>query len=114
MRPLQCGAAGWLPTEGRLSGVVRGHRLGCLRCQAAAARGRLLTRELALLADDIAAAPSWLASSVMARLGPQDASDPRRRVVVRVVARYSAAAATAAAVAVGVAGVARWRSRLPA
>ena len=114
MRPLQCVVAGWLPVEGRLNRIVRGHRLGCLRCQAGAARGRLLTRELVLLGDDMVSAPPWLAASVMARLGPQDAADPRRQLVVRAVARYTAAAATAVTAVAVVAGLARWRSRLPA
>jgi hypothetical protein len=114
MRPLRCMAAGWLPTDGRSGEVFRGHRLGCLRCQAAAARGRSLSRELAMLVDDVIAAPSWLAPSVMARLGSQDAADPRRRLVVRAVGRYAAAAATAITAAAAVAVVTRWRSRLPA
>jgi pimeloyl-ACP methyl ester carboxylesterase len=114
MRSLHCVLSGRLPVEGPLSRMVRGHRLGCLHCQAVAARGRSLTRELVLLGDDMVSAPPWLAASVMARLSPQDAADPRRQLVVRAVARYTAAAATAVTAVAVVAGLARWRSRLPA
>jgi hypothetical protein len=72
----------------------------------------MVHRELAALEGEVVPAPRQLASSVVTRLGTQDAIDPRRPLAARLAARYAAAigvgAATAAAV---ITGVVRRKSR---
>ena len=88
------------------------HRDACLRCQAAVARERGIGRELAVLSQEVLPAPATLVPRVMARIGVQDASDPRRPLVARLAARYAAAAGVAVATGVAVFGGAlRRRSR---
>jgi anti-sigma factor RsiW len=110
MRDARCLLASWLP--GQRFAALAAHRESCLRCQAAAARDRSLQRALRGLAAELMPAPAGLHSAVMARLGRQDAADPRRNLAARAAARYTAAAglATAAAVALA-AGLARRHSR---
>jgi len=110
MRGPICAAAALLPGVGE--GRLAGHRESCLRCRAHDARRRSLARELAALGAEVAPAPDTLQAAVMARLGPQDAVDPRRALAARAVARHAAAAAVAVAVlAVLLAGLARRHSR---
>jgi hypothetical protein len=110
MRSARCLLASRVPGE-RFAGLVA-HRESCLRCQAAAARDRSLRKALAGLAGDLVPAPAGLHPAVMARLGRQDAADPRRDLAARAAARYTAAAGLAAAAAVALAaGLARRHSR---
>jgi hypothetical protein len=100
---LTCRLIEALPESTPLNRVLRRHKEHCLRCQAADARTVGVTRKLSHLGGEVIAAPDGLATTVMTRLGPQDGSDPRRRIVVRVVMRWAATAlvllASAAAIA---------------
>ncbi len=108
MNPTVCRMARLAP----LSPKARAHRAACLRCQAADARSRMVHRELAAMEDEVVPAPRQLASSVVTRLGTQDAIDPRRPLVARLAARYAAAAGVGAAtVAAVVTGILRRKSR---
>lgn len=49
------------------------------------------------MGEETVPAPEGLASGVMIRLGPQDGSDPRRPLVVRLIVRWAAAALVAVA-----------------
>lgn len=110
MRYPVCALAGWLPGSG--PAVLARHRLGCLRCQAAAAREGALQRNLAALAGEIVPAPPGLRRAVLAALGDQDASDPRRALAARAAALHAAAAGLGAATLVAlVAGLTRRHSR---
>ncbi len=72
-----------------------------------------MERALVSLRDVTVAAPSYLHAATMARLGTQDAADPRRRLMARVAARYAAAAGVTAATTVALlTGLARRRSRV--
>ena len=85
MRGPLCATAALLP--GVSGGRLAAHRERCLRCQADKARRRSLDRELAALGAEVAPAPATLHAAVMARLGPQDAADPRRGPAARAPAR---------------------------
>jgi anti-sigma factor RsiW len=111
VRYLRCRINRWLPA--RLDRLALAHTASCLRCQAREARSRMIRRELAALAGELLPAPSHLAAAVLARLGEQGAVDPRRRPLVRLVARHAATAGVAAAATAAVlTGLARRRSRL--
>lgn len=105
MSKLTCRLVSLVSEGGPTTSWVAAHRDRCLHCQADAVRGRGLSRELNTMSSETVAAPDEIQGRVMARLGVQDASNPRRPIVVRVIARYAAAAlagiATAAAVAAG-------------
>jgi hypothetical protein len=61
---------------------------------------------------EIVPAPPGFQPAVVARLPRQDALQPRRRVVLRALARQAAAAGVTAATGAAVlTGVLRWRSR---
>jgi anti-sigma factor RsiW len=106
-RPL-CAAVALLPSGWR---ILARHQASCLACQAAAARGRALQRSLASLAEPLPAPPG-LHAGVVARLGVQDSADPRRALVARAVARYTAVAGVAAGMlAVLLGGLVRRRAR---
>jgi hypothetical protein len=62
------------------------------------------------MSDETTSAPPLLHASVMARLGAQDAADPRRVVALRLAVRRAAAWATVVAAAT-VGGLLRWRAR---
>jgi hypothetical protein len=99
----------------RVPAAITGHREHCLRCQVDDTRQRSLSREIAGLRTEVVPAPPTLHTAVMARLGPQDLADPRRRLVAGLAARKAAAGValagvTATAIAV-LTGMARWRSR---
>ena len=88
------------------------HRARCLRCQARIARGRTLERALRSMRAEVVPAPAGLHRGVLRRLPRQDALQPRRRVVLRTLARQAAAAGVTAATGAAVfTGVVRWRSR---
>jgi hypothetical protein len=92
--------------------ALSAHREQCLRCQAEAARRHSLARDLTALGAEVVPAPSTLHTAVMARLGPQDAANPRRTLITRAIARYVAAAGLAAGLLGALlAGLARRRSR---
>jgi hypothetical protein len=110
MRGLFCALAARVP--GSRPEALAAHRRSCLRCQAATARDHAVQRGLVELADELAPAPPGLKAQVLARLGRQDAADPRRDLVARAAARYAAAAGLAVATVVALAaGVARRHSR---
>jgi hypothetical protein len=104
---LRCRSNRLLPA--RLAGW---HAEECLRCQAGAARERLIRRQLAALAGEVSAAPPHLAAAVMAHLGEQTAADPSRRAILRTATRHAAAGVAAAATAAVLTGLVRRRSRL--
>jgi hypothetical protein len=110
MNGLTCAAAGLLP--GDRWPALSEHRRRCLRCQAAAARGRALGRDLAALSGELVAAPPGLRDAVVSGLGEQDAADPRRALAARAAARYAAVTGVVTATLVALlAGLARRHSR---
>ena len=112
MRGLLCQLASWWPQGIWPTGFQQQHREHCLRCQAGEVRGRSLERFLISMRDETVTAPAYLHAATMARLGAQDAANPRRRLVARVAARYAAAAGVVAATTVALlTGLARRRSR---
>ena len=102
---LMCRFVALLPDDTPFSGVVESHRESCLRCQADAARHRGVAREVHALGHETVRAPEAMQGRVMSRLGAQDAFDPRRPLVIRLVIRHAAAIlaaiATVAAVLAG-------------
>ena len=88
------------------------HRASCLRCQASAARARVLERDLRALRHDLIPAPPGLANAVMADLGPQDSFGPRRILQLQRLSRQATAGVVAAATGVAVAmGLLRRKKR---
>ncbi len=102
MSRIICKIANAVPSSWRLTSLFDGHRERCLRCQADAVRLRGVTRHLGGLEAETLAAPGGLHTEVMATLPVQDASNPRRPLLIRVVARWatgiSVAVATLAAI----------------
>lgn len=90
MRGPVCSAAALFP--GRSRGRLAAHREGCVRCRADDALRCSLESDLAALGAEVVPAPATLHAAVMARLGPQDAADPRRVLAARALARRVAAA----------------------
>jgi anti-sigma factor RsiW len=89
MSRIICRLSSWLPeSTPLLSRVFDRHRETCLRCQADVARLRGVSRDLSVLEDEVVPAPGGLHTQVMATLPEQDAADPRRPLVVRLVARW--------------------------
>jgi len=112
--PAICRLTAALPEGARLGAVAGVHVRSCLRCQASAARMRVVRRAAARLGTETIPAPPYLAAAVMARLGEQSSGSSRRRIPAGVVARRAAAAAvgvTAAAAAALIKGLARRKSR---
>ena len=92
--------------------VLAAHRGECLRCRGEEARLAALRADLASLADELTAAPAGLRPQVLASLGVQDATDPRRDLVARMTARYAAVGGLAVATLLAlIAGLARRHSR---
>jgi len=83
-----CRVANAVPDNSRLTTLFDRHREHCLRCQADAARLRGVSRELGGLEGEVLPAPGGLHTHVMATLPPQDASNPRRPLLARVIARW--------------------------
>ena len=103
MSRIVCRLSSWLPdTTPLLSTVFDRHRETCLRCQADAARLRGVSRDLSVLEDEVVRAPSGLHTEVMATLPTQDAADPRRPLVMRIVARWVTAIGVAVATLVAI------------
>lgn len=89
MSRIICRLSSWLPDNTPLmSGVFDRHRESCLRCQADSARLRGVSRDLGTLEADVVRAPGGLHTQVMATLPEQDAANPRRPLLVRIIARY--------------------------
>ena len=103
MSRVVCRLSAWLPDNTPLlSRVFERHRAGCLRCQADAVRLRGVSRDLGTLEDETFHAPGGLHTQVMATRPRQDAADPRRPLLARVVARYVAGIGVAAATLVAI------------
>lgn len=103
MSLIVCRLSSWLPdSTPLLSSVFDRHRERCLRCQADAARLRGVSRDLSVLEGELVHAPSGLHTSVMATLPRQDAADPRRPLVVRLVARWVTGISVAVATLVAI------------
>ena len=105
MRWLVCRLSSWLPNNTPLlARVFDRHRETCLRCQADAARLRGVSRDLGVLEDEVVPAPGGLHTEVMATLPRQDAANPRRPQIIRLVARWAAALGVAIATLAAVVG----------
>lgn len=102
MSGIVCRIANVVPGWSRAARWLEGHRRSCLHCQADAAKLRGVARDLGGLEGEMLRAPGGLHTQVMATLPPQDASNPRRPLLIRVVARWvtgiGVAAATLAAI----------------
>lgn len=105
MTRVMCRLTSWLPdsTPG-LSRVFDRHRETCLWCQADAARLRSVTRDLGELEGEMVRAPGGLHTQVMATLPRQDSADPRRPLVIRLVARWVTAIGVAVAALAAIIG----------
>lgn len=89
MSRIICRLSQWLPDATPLLGrVFDRHRETCLRCQADAVRLRGVSRDLSVLEEEVVSAPGGLHTHVMATLPEQDAADPRRPLVMRLIARW--------------------------
>ena len=97
MSRIICKIANAVPDGSRLASLFDGHREQCLRCQADAVRLRGVSRDLSGLETEILAAPGGLHTQVMATLPIQDASNPRRPLLIRVVARWATGVGVAVA-----------------
>ena len=103
MSRIVCRLSQWLPDATPLLGrVFDRHRETCLRCQADAARLRGVSRDLSVLEGEVVSAPGGLHTQVMATLPIQDAADPRRPLVMRIVARWVTAIGVAVATLVAI------------
>jgi hypothetical protein len=83
-----CRISNAIPDGSRLRTLFDGHRRHCLRCQADAVRLRGVSRDLGGLEGEVLPAPGGLHTEVMATLPPQDASNPRRPLLGRIIARW--------------------------
>ena len=110
VKRLFCRVAAWWPLP-LVPAALAEHRDHCLRCQVERTRTRSLNREIAALRAEVVPAPATLHTAVMARLGAQDLTDPRRRLMARLAARYAVAGVTAATAAAVLTGMMRYRSR---
>lgn len=108
MSRLVCRLSNAVPDGGFLYARFDRHRRGCLKCQADAARIRGVAREVGGLEGELLSAPGGLHTRVMATLPKQDASDPRRPIMVALVARYVTAVGVAVATLAAILG---WRAR---
>lgn len=105
MSRIACRLTSWLPdSTPLLSRAFDRHRATCLRCQASAARLRGVSRDLGGLEGEVVPAPGGLHTHVMATLPPQDAANPRRPLLVRIVARWVTAITVALAAFVAIVG----------
>jgi len=101
---LICRIANALPVNSPLAGWFDRHRGGCLRCQADAARLRGVARDLGGLEGEMLSAPGGLHTSVMSTLPRQDAANPRRPLLLRVVARWATGVGVAVATLAAIIG----------
>lgn len=104
MTRLMCWIANAVPDGSFLAKRFDSHRERCLRCQADAARLRGVSRDLGGLEGETLEAPGGLHTRVMATLPTQDSANPRRPLLVRLVARYAAAAGVALATLAAILG----------
>ena len=111
MSRIICRIARSAPDGSFLSGRFDRHRSACLRCQADVIRQRTVSRDLGDLEGETMEAPGGLHTRVMATLPTQDAADPRRELVLRVVARYVAAIGVAVAALAAILGNRARRNR---
>ena len=111
MSRLLCRMADAAPDGSFLSRRFDRHRTRCLRCQADAVRQRTVSRDLGGLEDEMLEAPGGLHTRVMATLPTQDAANPRRQLVLRVVARYIAGIGVAVATLAAIVGNRARRNR---
>ncbi len=104
MSRIICKIANAIPDSSRLTFLFDRHREQCLRCQADAARLRGVSRDLSGLEGEMLAAPGGLHTQVMATLPAQDASNPRRPLLMRVVARWATGIGVAVATLAAIIG----------
>ncbi len=104
MSRIMCKIANAVPNSSRLMHWFDGHREQCLRCQADAVRLRGVTRHLGGLEAEMLSAPGGLHTEVMATLPIQDASNPRRPLLIRVVARWATGIGVAVATLAAIVG----------
>ena len=110
MSRIACRLANAVPDGGFLSRRFDRHRNTCLRCQADAVRLRGVRRDLGGLEEEVLPAPGGLHTRVMATLPYQDAADPRRPLVMKLVARYVAGVGFAVATLAAILGRRRHRA----
>ncbi|MEE9581359.1 MAG: hypothetical protein V3W36_00310 [Acidimicrobiia bacterium] len=104
MSRIICRIANAVPHSSRLAFLFDRHRERCLKCQADAARLRGVSRDLSGLEGEMLTAPGGLHTQVMATLPTQDASNPRRPLLVRVVARWATGIGVAVATLAAIIG----------
>ena len=111
MSRIVCRLSTLLPDNTPLLGrLFDRHRETCLRCQVDAARMRGVSRDLGVLEEEVVRAPGGLHTRVMATLPPQDAADPRRPLMMRIVARWLTGIGVAVATLAAILGR-KWRKR---
>ena len=104
MNRLICRLVDLAPDNALFSRIFRRHRAGCLRCQADAVRLRGVSRNLGDLEEEVLEAPGGLHTRVMATLPVQDAADPRRPLLIRLIARWVAGIGVAVATLAAILG----------
>lgn len=104
MSSIKCRLAAAIPEGAPFGKLLDRHRETCLQCQAESVRLRGVARDLGGLEEEVISAPGGLHAEVMATLPRQDASDPRRPLLVRVAARYAAAIGVAVATLAAILG----------
>lgn len=90
MRRIPCRVIAAMPPDRPLNRVLERHRAGCDRCRQLERSTAGMARQLTDLRAETLPAPAGFATRVMSYIGEQDGSDPRRPLVTRAVARYSA------------------------
>jgi hypothetical protein len=91
MRRIPCRVIAAMPPDRPLNRILERHRAGCERCQQASRSTAGMARQLGDMGTETISAPEGFATRVMTYIGEQDGSDPRRPLVKRAAARYSAA-----------------------
>jgi len=90
VRRIPCRVIAAMPSDRPLNHVLERHRASCDRCRQLERSTAGMARRLNDLGAETLPAPDGLAARVMSYIGEQDGSDPRRPLVTRAVARYSA------------------------
>ena len=110
MSRIICRLSSWLPDNTPLIWrLFDRHRDYCVRCHADALQLRGVSRELGTLEEEMVRAPGGLHTEVMATLPPQDAANPRRPLLGRIIARYVAGIGVAVATLAAILGTVRRR-----
>lgn len=91
MRRLPCRVIAAMPPDRPLNRVLERHRAGCDRCRGLERASKGMAQRLSDLGGETLPAPEGFATRVMSYIGEQDGADPRRPLVKRAAARYSAA-----------------------